>query len=144
LVFNHTLNAWECWEAGRVILSLRLPCITRLLWLRTVTHRPVGPIGLYMHFASLSVRLSTDPVIWWVRLCQSVFFFINIIFLLFLNSFDFKSKVERLGYHVFQCLVWASIFEIGIYIEILYYFIYPAYLGSWYVRMAFSFGPWLV
>jgi hypothetical protein len=27
---------------------------------------------------------------------------------------------------------------------ILYYFIYPAYLGSWYVRKDFSFGPWLV
>jgi hypothetical protein len=25
-----------------------LPCITRPLWLRTVTHRPVGPIGLML------------------------------------------------------------------------------------------------
>jgi hypothetical protein len=42
----------------------------------------------------------------------------------------FKSKVERLEYHIFQYLVWAAIFETGIYFEILYYFIYPAYLGS--------------
>jgi hypothetical protein len=51
-----------------------LPCITRPLWLRTVTHRPVGSTGLYMYCASLPVGLSTDPVIWRVRLCQSVFF----------------------------------------------------------------------
>jgi hypothetical protein len=40
-----------------------LPCITRPLWLRTVTHRPVGPTGLYMYCASLPVGLSIDPVI---------------------------------------------------------------------------------
>jgi hypothetical protein len=51
-----------------------LPCITRPLWLRTVTHRPMGPTGLYMYCASLPAGLSTDPVIWRVRLCQSVFF----------------------------------------------------------------------
>jgi hypothetical protein len=51
-----------------------LPCITRPLWLRTVTHRPVGPTGLYMYCASVPVGLSTDSVIWRVRLCQSVFF----------------------------------------------------------------------
>jgi hypothetical protein len=52
----------------------KLSCITRPLWLRTVTHRPMGPTGLYMYCASLPVGLSTDPVIWRVRLCQSVFF----------------------------------------------------------------------
>jgi hypothetical protein len=36
-------------------LSLRLPCITRPLWLRTVTYRPVGPTGLYIHCAPLLV-----------------------------------------------------------------------------------------
>jgi hypothetical protein len=30
-----------------------LPCITRPLWLRTVTHRPVGPTGLYICIAHL-------------------------------------------------------------------------------------------
>jgi hypothetical protein len=62
-----------------------LLCITRLLWLRTVTHKHMGPTGLYMHCASLPVGLSTDPVIWRVRMCQSVFFLINIIFLIILN-----------------------------------------------------------
>jgi hypothetical protein len=46
-----------------------LPCITRPLWLRTVTHRLVGPTGLYMYYASVPVGLFTDPVIWRVRLC---------------------------------------------------------------------------
>jgi hypothetical protein len=36
--------------------------------------------------------------------------------------------------------VWAVIFKIGIYSEILYYFIYPAYLGSWYCLKGFL--PW--
>jgi hypothetical protein len=35
-----------------------LPCITRPLWLRTVTHRPVGPIGLYMYCASFACRVT--------------------------------------------------------------------------------------
>jgi hypothetical protein len=61
-----------------------LHCITRPLWLRTVTHRLMGPTGLYMYYASFPVGLSIDPVIWRVRLCQSVFLLINIIFLLFL------------------------------------------------------------
>jgi hypothetical protein len=36
-----------------------LPCITRPLWLCTVTHRPVGPTGLYMYCASLPAGLTT-------------------------------------------------------------------------------------
>jgi hypothetical protein len=118
-----------------------LLCITKPLWLRTVTHRPVGPTGLYMYCASLSVGLSTDPVIWRVRLCRSVFILINTIFLLFLIWFNFKSKFERLGYHVLQCLVWAVIFEIGIYFVISYYYIYPTYLGSWYCPKGFLLWP---
>jgi hypothetical protein len=51
-----------------------LPCITRPLWLRAVTHRPVGPTDLYMYCTFLPVELSTDLVNWRVRLCQSVFF----------------------------------------------------------------------
>jgi hypothetical protein len=51
-----------------------LPCITRPLWLLTVTHRPVGPTGLYMYCASLPAGLSIDPVSWRVWLCQIVFF----------------------------------------------------------------------
>jgi hypothetical protein len=117
-----------------------LPCITRPLWLRTVTYRPVGPTGLYMYCTSLLVGLSTDPVIWRVRLCQSVFFW-SILYFIILNMINFKSKFERLGYHVLQCLVWATIFETGIYFVIFYYYIYPAYLGSWYCPKSFLFWP---
>jgi hypothetical protein len=53
----------------------------------------------------------------------------------------FNPKFERLGYHVFQYLVWATISEIRIYSEILYYFIYPAYLGSWYCPKGFLLWP---
>jgi hypothetical protein len=118
-----------------------LPCITRPLWLRTVTHRLVGPTSLYMYCASLPVGLSTNPVIWRVRQCHSVFLLINIIFLLFWIWLNFKSKFERLGYHVLQCLVWAAIFETKIYFMILYYYIYPAYLGSWYCPKGFLLWP---
>ena len=73
-----------------------LPCITRPLWLRTVTHRPVGPTGLYMHCASSPVGLSTDPVIWRVRLCRSVFFWsLLYILLLFFIWLNFQFKFER-------------------------------------------------
>jgi hypothetical protein len=30
-------------------LSPRLPCITKPMWLRTVTNRPVRPLGLCIH-----------------------------------------------------------------------------------------------
>jgi hypothetical protein len=106
-----------------------------------VTHRPVGPTDQYMYYASLPVGLSTDPVIWRDRLCQSVFLLINTISLLFLVWFNFKSKFERLGYHILQCLVWAAIFETGIYFVILYYYIYPAYLGLWYYPKGFLLWP---
>jgi hypothetical protein len=101
---NHALNAWECWEAGRVILSLRLPCITRPLWLRTVTHRLVGPTGLYMHCASLPVGLSTDPV----RVCS---FFINIISVLFLIYLRFLIQIWAIKV---LCL---SVFSVGGHIQ---------------------------
>jgi hypothetical protein len=37
--------------------------------------------------------------------------------------------------------VWAAIFETGIYFVILYYYIYPAYLGSWYRLKDFLLWP---
>jgi hypothetical protein len=61
-----------------------LPCITRPLWLRTVTHRPVGPIGLYMYCASLPAGLSTDSVNLAGSAVSECFLLINIIFILFL------------------------------------------------------------
>jgi hypothetical protein len=70
-----------------------LPCITRPLWLRTVTHRPVGPTGLYMYCASVPVGLSTDPVIWRVRLCQSIFLLILLYFIIILNMIKFLIQI---------------------------------------------------
>jgi hypothetical protein len=63
--------------------QFELPCIIRPLWLRTVTHRPMGPTGLYMYRASLPIGLSTDPVIWQVRLCQGIF--LSILYFIILN-----------------------------------------------------------
>jgi hypothetical protein len=37
--------------------------------------------------------------------------------------------------------VWAAIFETEINFMILYYYIYPAYLGSWYCPKGFLFWP---
>jgi hypothetical protein len=37
--------------------------------------------------------------------------------------------------------VWATIFETEIYFVILYYYIYSAYLGSWYYPKGFLFWP---
>jgi hypothetical protein len=70
-----------------------LPCITRPLWLRTVTHRPVGPTGLYMYCASVPVELFTDPVIWRVRLCQSAFFWSLLYFIIILNMIKFLVQI---------------------------------------------------
>jgi hypothetical protein len=70
-----------------------LPCITRPLWLRTVTHRPVGPTGLYMYCASMPVGLFTDLVIWRVRLCQSVFFWSLLYFIIILNMIKFLFQI---------------------------------------------------
>jgi hypothetical protein len=79
-----------------------LPCITRPLWLRTVTHRPVGypPIPSFGRFG-----------------CVRVFYFDQYyIFIIIIDMIKiFKSKFERLGYNVLQCLVWAVISETGIY-----------------------------
>jgi hypothetical protein len=69
-----------------------LPCITRPLWLRTVTHRPVGSTGLYMYCAYVPVGLSTDPVIWRVRLGRSVFFYQYYIFIIF-NMIKFLIQI---------------------------------------------------
>jgi hypothetical protein len=37
--------------------------------------------------------------------------------------------------------VWAVIFETGIYFVILYYYIYLAYIGSWYYPNGFLLWP---
>jgi hypothetical protein len=98
------------------------------------------------HRSVYVLRIFACRIIHWSRhlagsAMSECFILINTIFLLFLISFNFKSKFERLGYHVFQCLVWAAISETGIYFVILYYYIYPAYLGSWYCPKGFLLWP---
>jgi hypothetical protein len=84
-----------------------LPCITRPLWLRTVTHRPVGPTGLYMYCASVSVGLSTDPVIWRFRLCQSAFFW-SLLYLIII-LYMIKSLIQIWAIRI-PC---TSVFSVG-------------------------------
>jgi hypothetical protein len=144
-------------------LSLMLSCITRPMRLRTVTHRPMGLIGLYIHCAPLPVGYSPTPVIWRVRQRQSVFIFdqyyIIIIIILFI-VYDLISnlKLTDENGHDFQCLVWVVIFESGFYYVfiILFYLVglfeisvYPNGLSplapSWYRESRkLSFGPWLI
>jgi hypothetical protein len=63
-------------------LSLMLSYITKLVRLRTMTHRPVGPTGLYIHYASLSIGYPLTPSFGgFIR--AGVFFWINILLLLF-------------------------------------------------------------
>jgi hypothetical protein len=70
-----------------------LPCITRPLWLRTVTHRPVGPTGLYMYCASVLVGLFTDPVIWRVSAVSECFLWSLLCFIIILNMINFQVQI---------------------------------------------------
>jgi hypothetical protein len=88
-------------------IQSELPCITRPLRLRAVTHRPVGPTGLYMYCASLPVELSTDPVIWRVRLCQSVFFWSLLYFIIILYMIKFLIQIWAIR---ISC---TSVFSVG-------------------------------
>jgi hypothetical protein len=89
-----------------------LPCITRPLWLRTVTHRPMGPTGLYMYCAFLPVGLSTDPVTWRVRLCQSVFFWSILYIYIILDMITFLIQIWAIR---IQC---TSVFSVGGHIRV--------------------------
>jgi hypothetical protein len=60
-------------------LSLILSCITRLLRLRTVTHRPVGPIYLYIHCTPLPVGYPPTPSFGGF-VCAKVFYFESIFY----------------------------------------------------------------
>jgi hypothetical protein len=57
LIFMHYMHG-KVLRGGPDNLSLRLSCITRPLRLRMVTHKPVGPTGLYIHCAPLPVGYS--------------------------------------------------------------------------------------
>jgi hypothetical protein len=62
-------------------LSLRLSCITRPMRLHTVTHRPVGPIGLYIHRAPLPVGYSPTSSFDGFGSAR-VFYFLSILFII--------------------------------------------------------------
>jgi hypothetical protein len=124
-------------------LSPRLSCIIRSIRLRTVTHRPVEPTGLYIHYASLLVGYS--PISSFDGFGSArVFYFWSILYYYYFVYDLIPNLIERLGW------TWLSIFSVGGHIwvwslfHLLYYFILPIYLRSYYVRRAFSFGPWLV
>jgi hypothetical protein len=74
---------------GRVLrggpnnLSLRLSCITILLRLRTVTYRPVGPIGLYIYCAPLPVGYSPTSSLDGIGSARVFYFDQYYIYLLF-------------------------------------------------------------
>jgi hypothetical protein len=106
-------------------IRLRLPCITRLLQLRTVIHRPVGPTGLYIYCAPLLVGYPpTSPFDGFDR--ARVFYFgLIFLLLLFLLWFDFNSNwVIRIPY--------LSVFSVGGHIRvwILLRFIILFYFAS--------------
>jgi hypothetical protein len=100
--------------------------------------RSVNRLARGTPWSVYALRIFTCQIIHWPHHLAgstvSECFFINIIFLLFLIWFIFLSKFKRLGYHALQRLVWAGIFEIGIYFVILYYFrilIYPKGFLLW-------------
>jgi hypothetical protein len=137
-------------------LSLRLSCITRPLWLRTVTHRHVGPTGLYIHCAPLSVGYSpTSSFIGFGR--ARVFYFWSILYYHYYSVYIFISK--------FNWVIrwtWLSVFNVSGHIRVwslLYFIILFSRLiwdldiseelfplaPDWYRESReFSFGPWLV
>jgi hypothetical protein len=65
-------------------LSLRLSCLTRPLLLRTVTHRLVGPTGLYIHYAPLPVGYSLTSSFYRFDRAR-VFYFLSILFIIIHN-----------------------------------------------------------
>jgi hypothetical protein len=101
----------EVLRGGPGDLSLRLPCITR----------PTGyiPLGLCIHCVALLVGYPPTPS--FGGFGRARVFFLSILYFLLFNMIKiFKSKFERLGYHVFHCLVWAAISESGFYPMLLF------------------------
>jgi hypothetical protein len=64
-------------------LGPSLSCITRPMWLRTMSHRPVGLISLYIHCASLPVGYPSTSSFDGFDRARVFYFWINIILLLF-------------------------------------------------------------
>jgi hypothetical protein len=105
--------------------SLRLSCITRPLWLRTVTHRPVGPTGLYIHCAPLYVDYSPTSSFDGFSHARE-FYFLSIFFYYYLEYDLIPNLIKRLWW------IWLSVFSVGghIWIWSLLYFMILFYLAS--------------
>jgi hypothetical protein len=90
--------------------------------LHIVTHRPVGPPGLYIYWTSLHVGHSPISSLDGFDSSTSVFYLINIIFniiqYMIWSKFNWVIRI-----HSFQYLVWAAIFEFGFYFVLLYYYL---------------------
>jgi hypothetical protein len=100
-------------------LSLRLSCITR-------PTSYISPWSVYT-LRTFACRLSTDPVIWRVRPCHSVFLLINIIFLIFLIWLRFLIQIWA---NMIPCL---SVFSVSEYYTLFCYFSGCGPLAlSWY------------
>jgi hypothetical protein len=65
-------------------ISLRLSCITRPLLLHIVTHRPMGPIDMYIHYAALLIGYSLTSSFDGFD-CARVFYFLSILFIIIQN-----------------------------------------------------------
>jgi hypothetical protein len=93
-------------------LSLKLSCITRPLRLHTMTHRPVGPTGLYIHCAPLTVGYSPISSFDGFSRARVFYFFTNIIYYYYLIYNLIPNLIERLG------LKWFSVFSVGSHIQV--------------------------
>jgi hypothetical protein len=120
-------------------LSPRLPYITRPMWLRRVTNRPVGPLGLSIYYAPLSVDHSPTSSFDGFGNVMSVFFDQYYIYYYFVYDL-ILNLIERLG------LKWLSMFSVGGHIRvwILFCFIILFYLAGLFEILVYpkSFFLW--
>jgi hypothetical protein len=106
-------------------ISLRLSCIIRLLRLRTVTHGPVGPTGLYIYYAHLPIGYS--PTSSFDKFGRArVFYFLSILYYYYVVYDLIPNLIERLGW------TWLSVFSVGghIWVWSLLHFIILFYLAD--------------
>jgi hypothetical protein len=84
-------------RGGPADLSLRLPCITKPLLLRTVTHRPVGPIDLSIHRTPLLIGHSPTSSLDEIGSAK-VFYFLSILYYYYYVYNLMSNLIERLGW----------------------------------------------
>jgi hypothetical protein len=92
-------------------LSLKLSCIIRLMRLRTVIYRPVGPINLYIYCAPLPVDYSLTSSFDGFG-CARVFYFWSILYYYYVVYVLISNLVDRLWW------TWLSVFSVGGHIRV--------------------------